>query len=91
MLTGSSKARNKIYYRHTGYPGGLKETTAKKLLVDGKADRIVRNAVKGMLSKNILGRNQIRKLYVYNGTDHPHAGQQPQLYDFGAENRKNRG
>lgn len=70
------KADQKIYYRHTGYPGGLKETPYKMMLAK-HPDRILRLAVKGMLPKNRIGRRLIVKLRIYAGPDHPHAAQQP--------------
>jgi len=79
-LTGN-KMDDKMYYRHTGYMGGLKETNAKDLLVKHPTDLIM-NAVKGMLPKNRLGRAQLKKLKVYTGTDHPHAAQQPAALDI---------
>ena len=74
-LTGR-KWDQKIYYRHTGYIGGIKETTAKELLVKHPTDLLM-NAVKGMLPKNKLGRQQLKKLKLYTGSDHPHAAQMP--------------
>lgn len=73
-LTGK-KWDNKIYYRHSGYVGGLKQITAKKLL-EKKPDDILRFAVRGMLPKNSLGRRQLKKLKIYVGPDHPHQAQQ---------------
>jgi len=74
-LTGR-KLKNKIYYRYTGYPGGLKEMTAEKLLTK-KPTEMIRMAVKGMLPKNSLGRQMLRKLKVYAGPNHPHEAQKP--------------
>ena len=74
-LTGN-KLENKKYYRHSGYMGGLKEYTAKELL-EKKPEEVVRKAVKGMLSKNTLGRAQLKKLKIYAGKEHPHQAQQP--------------
>lgn len=76
-LTGN-KREQKTYYRHTGYTGHLKSVTADKLLDGPHADRVVRNAVRGMLPKNSLGRAMFRKLKVYAGPAHPHAAQQPE-------------
>lgn len=73
------KADQKIYYRHTGYPGGLKETPYKMMLAK-HPDRILRLAVKGMLPKNRIGRRLIVKLRIYAGPDHPHAAQQPKTW-----------
>ncbi|MEE8349137.1 MAG: 50S ribosomal protein L13 [Acidobacteriota bacterium] len=75
-LTGK-KWDNKIYYRHSGYPGGLKETKAKDLLVKHPEDLLL-FAVKGMLPKNKLGKKMIKKLKVYAGSDHPHQAQAPE-------------
>ncbi len=75
QLTGK-KWDDKKYYRHTGYMGGIKETTAKELLEKQPTD-LVFKAVKGMLPKNKLGRAQLKKLKVYTGADHPHKAQQP--------------
>ena len=74
-LTGK-KLKDKIYYHHTGYPGGIKETSAEKLLAK-KPTEMIRMAVKGMLPKNSLGRQMLRKLKVYAGPNHPHEAQKP--------------
>jgi large subunit ribosomal protein L13 len=74
-LTGE-KLMKKRYYRHTGYPGGVREQTAGERLAR-HPDRMIRDAVEGMLPKNRLGRRLARKLKVYAGTEHPHAAQQP--------------
>ena len=79
-LTGA-KWDDKMYYRHTGYMGGLKEQTAKEVREKSPEDLIML-AVKGMLPKNKLGRAQLKKLKVYAGADHPHAAQQPELLDI---------
>ena len=76
-LTGN-KLVNKTYYRHSGYPGGLKEMSAGELLRK-YPDRLLRFAVIGMLPKNKLGRKMILKLKLYAGPDHPHQAQQPEL------------
>lgn len=77
IKTTGRKLDKKIYYRHTGYPGGLKETSLRTLL-QHKPERAIYYAVKGMLPKNRLGRAQIKKLKVYAGPEHPHQAQQPQ-------------
>jgi large subunit ribosomal protein L13 len=74
-LTGK-KMKDKIYYRHTGYPGGIKEMSAEKLLAK-KPTEMIRMAVKGMLPKNSLGRQMLRKLKIYAGSKHPHEAQKP--------------
>lgn len=75
-LTGA-KLDNKMYYRHSGYPGGIKGISAGEML-DKKPEAIIQHAVKGMLPKNKLGRQQLKKLKVYAGTEHPHESQMPQ-------------
>lgn len=75
-LTGN-KLDSKIYYWHSGYPGGIKSMTARELL-EKKPDQLIRKAVKGMLPKNRLGRQMLSKLKVYVGPDHPHQAQQPE-------------
>jgi len=75
-LTGK-KWEQKTYYRHSGFMGGIKSITARKLL-EKKPEDIIRIAVKGMLPKNRLGRQMLKKLKVYSGSDHPHAAQQPE-------------
>ncbi len=88
-LTGN-KRKNKIYYWHTGYPGGIKSRTAGKIL-DGKhPERVVEKAVKRMIPSGPLGRAQIRKLKVYAGAEHPHEAQQPTTLDLAALNAKNK-
>lgn len=77
----ANKMDSKVYIRHTGYPGGQREVVAKDLLVK-KPTALVEKAVKGMLPKNKLGRELFRNLYVYTGTDHPHAGQKPENLDI---------
>ena len=76
-LTGK-KMKDKIYYHHTGYPGGIKEMSAEKLLTQ-KPTEMIRMAVKGMLPKNSLGRQMLRKLKIYAGPNHPHEAQKPIL------------
>ena len=77
-LTGS-KLAEKLYYRHSGYPGGLTATTYSEM-VEKHPTRAVEKAIRGMLPKNSLGRAQIKKLKVYAGAEHPHAAQQPTVY-----------
>lgn len=79
-ITGK-KADQKIYYRHTGYPGGLKATPYRMMLAK-HPDRILRNAVKGMLPKNRIGRHLLTKLRIYAGPRHPHAAQQPKVWSL---------
>ncbi len=79
-LTGK-KWDQKKYYRHSQYPGGLRETTAK-VMNDTHPERIVEFAIKGMLPKGRLGRQMFKKLYVYEGSEHPHAAQKPQVLEL---------
>jgi large subunit ribosomal protein L13 len=79
-LTGN-KLDDKMYYRHTGYPGGIRSINARDLL-SRHPERLLEKAVKGMLPKNRLGRQMYRKLKVYAGTDHPHTAQQPEVLTF---------
>jgi len=78
-LTGK-KLDDKIYYRHSGWIGGLKERSAKEML-EKKPTELLKSAVKGMLTKNSLGRKQLMKLKIYTGGEHPHAAQQPEILD----------
>ena len=88
-LTGNKRA-DKTYYWHTGHPGGIKSRTAGAVL-DGKhPERVVQKAVERMISRNPLGRQQLRKLHVYAGTEHPHEAQQPEVLDVAAMNPKNK-
>jgi large subunit ribosomal protein L13 len=77
-VTGT-KMENKLYYRHSGHPGGLKVETLRERL-DKYPERAIRAAVKGMLPKNRLGRKLLKKLKVYEGPDHPHEAQQPKTF-----------
>jgi large subunit ribosomal protein L13 len=82
-VTGKN-ASYKIYYSHSGYPGGIKEISFEKLIAKHPT-RVLEIAIKGMLPKNPLGRAMYRKLKVYAGVEHPHTAQQPQLLDFDTE------
>ena len=79
-VTGN-KAKNKMYYSHSGFPGGIKEINFEKLL-DKKPEMVLETAIKGMLPKGPLGRAMFRKLKVYAGAEHQHAAQQPQVLDI---------
>ncbi|HHT15815.1 MAG TPA: 50S ribosomal protein L13 [Clostridiales bacterium] len=81
VLTGK-KLDQKTYYRHSGYPGGLKETKYRKLMAE-KPEFVVKHAVVGMLPKGPLGRRMAKKLYVYAGGEHSHEAQKPELLAFG--------
>ncbi|MFL2896651.1 MAG: 50S ribosomal protein L13 [Candidatus Pelagibacter sp.] len=86
-LTGK-KFQNKKYYRHTGYPGGIKETTPEKLH-QKKPGEVLKLAVKRMLPGGPLGKKQLTKLKIYKGIDHPHAAQNPKIIDISILNNKN--
>ncbi len=88
-LTGK-KLTDKIYYRHTGYPGGIKSRTAGQILEGNKPEDVIIKAVQRMLPRNKLARTQIGNLKVYAGTEHPHVGQQPESLDVAAMNSKNK-
>ena len=79
-LTGN-KLEDKAYYHHTGYPGGIKKELAKDIMKKSP-ERIIMSAVRGMIPKNTLGRQQLSKLKVYSGTDHPHQGQNPEVLNI---------
>ena len=78
-LTGN-KLNDKIYYNHSGYTGGLRERTAKEM-VEKYPEEMVERAVKGMLPKTRLGRQMYKKLFVYAGSEHPHAAQKPEVME----------
>lgn len=89
-LTGK-KRENKKYYWHTGHPGGIKERTAGKILDGRFPERVLHKAVERMMPKESpLARQQLRKLHIYAGGEHPHAAQQPQTLDYAARNPKNK-
>jgi len=88
VLTGR-KRDQKVYYHHTGYPGGIKERSAKSILEGRFPERIVEKAVERMLPRGPLARRQLSNLRVYKGREHPHEAQQPVSLDVGALNRKN--
>jgi len=89
VALSGNKRHDKIYYWHTGYPGGIKSRTADKIL-DGKhPERVVIKAVERMITRSPLGRQQMRKLHVYAGGDHPHGAQNPEVLDIAAMNPKN--
>ncbi|MBT0654343.1 50S ribosomal protein L13 [Geomobilimonas luticola] len=79
-LTGNKMA-DKVYYSHSGFPGGIKSITAGKL-IDKKPEDLIRKAVKGMLPKNKLARHMLSKLKIYTGSEHPHKAQQPKVLDI---------
>lgn len=81
VKTTGNKLQNKIYYRHTEYPGGIRSTTLEKML-ETHPERVLEKAIKGMLPRGPLGYAQFRKLKVYVGSEHPHTAQQPQLLNL---------
>lgn len=90
VLTGN-KRNDKVYYHHTGFPGGIKERTAKFILEGRFPERVVEKAVERMLARGPLGRKLMGNLRVYKGASHPHEAQQPVTLDVAALNRKNVG
>lgn len=90
VVLKGNKRRQKTYYRHTGYPGGIKEATADQILSGRFPERVVEAAVRRMIPSGPLGRAQFKKLHVYKGGEHPHAGNQPEALDVAAMNPKNR-
>ena len=88
VFTGNKRS-NKTYYRHTGYPGGIKETTPEKLLEGKFPERVLELAVKRMLPRGPLGRQQLSNMRVYAGSEHPHEAQSPETIDVAAMNAKN--
>jgi large subunit ribosomal protein L13 len=88
-FTGKKLAQ-KTYYKHTGYPGGIKAITAGKVLDGRFPERVLEKAVERMVPRGPLGRQQMRNLRVYNGTAHPHDAQNPNVLDIASMNRKNK-
>ena len=88
-FTGN-KLKNKTYYKHTGYAGGIKEVTADKVLGGRFPERVLEKAVERMIPRGPLGRDQMRALHLYAGTEHPHGGNQPEAFDVASLNRKNK-
>ena len=88
-FTGN-KLGQKVYYRHTGYAGGIKAVTAEKVLGSRFPERVLEKAIERMIPRGPLGRAQMKALHLYTGTEHPHAGQQPEVLDVASMNRKNK-
>ena len=84
------KDEKKVYYRHTGYPGGIRQRTAREILDGRFPERVMEKAVERMMPGGPLSRRQMRNLYVYPGPDHRHEAQQPQVLDVASMNPKNR-
>lgn len=92
-LTGNKgdPQNGKVYYRHTGFPGGIKRITAGKILLGPHPERVIKAAVRRMISRNILGAKQFSNLYVYANDTHPHIIQQPKIIHLKNKNPKNNG
>jgi large subunit ribosomal protein L13 len=88
FLTGK-KAKDKIYYRHTGYPGGIKETNPEKMKSKDKSNEIIKLAIKRMIPSGPLGKKQLSNCKIYSGEKHSHEAQQPKKVDFISLNEKN--
>jgi large subunit ribosomal protein L13 len=86
----SNKAATKTYYKHTGYAGGIKETTAAKILAGRFPERVLEKAIERMVPRGPLGRQQMRNLRIFAGAEHPHGAQNPEVLDIAAMNRKNK-
>jgi large subunit ribosomal protein L13 len=87
-LTGN-KAKTSVFYYHTGYPGGIKERTKGEIQSGKHPERLIENAVRRMLQREVMGRTQYKNMRVYVGAEHPHAAQNPTVFDFKSKNRKN--
>lgn len=88
-FTGNKRGQ-KTYYKHTGYPGGIKSVTAEKVLDGRFPERVLEKAVERMIPRGPLGRAQMSALHLYAGEEHPHAGNQPAVLDVASMNRKNK-
>lgn len=89
VFTGR-KRDDKVYYNHTGFIGGIKERTAKSILEGRFPERVVEKAVERMIPRGPLGRQQMRNLRIFAGSEHPHDGQNPEVIDVASMNRKNK-
>ena len=88
FLTGK-KSSEKVYYRHTGYPGGIKETTPEKMIEKDKSNEIIKLAIKRMIPSGPLGKKQLSNCKIYRGENHSHEAQNPKKIDFAKLNNKN--
>ena len=84
------KLQNKRYYKHTGYAGGIKETSPAKILEGRFPERVLEKAIERMIPRGPLGRQQMRNLRIFAGSEHPHEGQSPEVIDVASMNRKNK-
>ncbi|NDF11310.1 MAG: 50S ribosomal protein L13 [Proteobacteria bacterium] len=89
FITGK-KRENKKFFWHTGFPGGIKETTPRKTLESKNPERVIERAVERMLPRNNMGRHQLTKMHLYVGSEHPHEAQKPEKLDVAALNEKNK-
>ncbi len=89
VLTGK-KMSDKVFYWHTGYPGGIKQRTMAEIIEKGHPERLIIKAVERMVPRGPLGRQQMKNLRVYAGTEHPHEAQKPEFLDVAAMNPKNK-
>ena len=89
MMTGN-KAKEKKYYKHTGYPGGLKELYFKDIIKGAKPESIIKKAVERMMNSNALSKKQLSNLRIFKDEKHNLEAQQPEIFNFGESNRKNR-
>jgi large subunit ribosomal protein L13 len=89
VALSGKKLTDKIFYWHTGFPGGIKERSMGKILGGQHPERVIEKAVQRMVPKGPLGRAQLKKLRVYAGSEHPHAAQNPEVLDVAAMNSKN--
>ena len=88
VLTGK-KSTDKIYYRHTGYPGGLKSTNPKNMFEKGKSEEVIKKAIKGMIPNGPLGKKQLSNCKIYSNSNHPHIAQNPKTLNLSELNSKN--
>lgn len=91
VFFSGSKMKNKVYYRHTGYPGGIKSTTPEKVLSGKYPERVLKMAVWRMMDDGPMARRRMKNLYVYSGSEHKHAAQKPVILEFSSLNNKNNG
>ena len=84
------KLNDKVYYKHTGYAGGIKEITAQKVLEGRFPERVLEKAIERMIPRGPLGRQQMRNLRIFAGAEHPHEAQNPEVIDLASRNRKNK-
>jgi len=89
VALSGKKLTDKVFYWHTGHPGGIKSRTMDKILGSAHPERVIQKAVQRMVPKGPLGRAQLKKLHVYGGSEHPHDAQKPEVLDVAAMNSKN--